>query len=58
MKVVESTVPTGEHCGDDPPASPSTREISVVYRWDEENGSYLPDSDAFERLAKENEKRF
>ena len=34
------------------------REITVTYRWDAAAGRYLPDSDAFETLAAENEQRF
>lgn len=56
--VTESTAATDEDCGDDTVPEPGERTISVTYRWDSNRSRYLPDSDAFERLARENEQRF
>ncbi len=56
--VRETTAATDEDCGDDTVPEPAERTISVTYRWDAARSRYLPDSDAFERLARENEQRF
>jgi hypothetical protein len=53
--VTDALSPTGEAC-DTPPPPPFSRTVGVTYRW---SGSrYETDSDAFARLAEENEKRF
>lgn len=57
--VTDTITPADQDCGEDvtpPPAS--TRTLAVTYRWDAKQSKYLPDSDAFEALAKENEQRF
>jgi len=56
--VTERTIPSGERCGDAAEPEARTRAISVIYRWDVAAQRYLPDSDAFDVLARENEKRF
>jgi hypothetical protein len=54
-RVVDAIEAVDEQC-DRPPPAPSARSLTVTYRW---NGKrYEADSDAFERLAAENEKRF
>ena len=56
--VTEQTTIPPEPCAE--PAAPAagTRAIAVTYRWDAEAERYLPDSDAFGILARENETRF
>jgi hypothetical protein len=44
-------------CGETTSPVPQSRMITVTYRWDGAARKYLPDSDAFERLASENEER-
>ncbi|TRC89544.1 hypothetical protein FJV80_09910 [Mesorhizobium sp. WSM4310] len=55
--VTDSTVPSDESCDDAPPQA-SSHDISVTYHWDKKTSRYVKDSDAFEKLAAENEKRF
>ncbi|PBC22600.1 MULTISPECIES: hypothetical protein [unclassified Mesorhizobium] len=55
--VTDSTVPSDESCDDAPPEA-SSHDISVTYHWDKKTSRYVKDSDAFEKLAAENEKRF
>lgn len=57
VTVTDSTVPSDESCDDAPPDAAS-HDISVTYHWDKKTSRYLKDSDAFEKLAAENEKRF
>lgn len=45
-------------CGDTTVPFPESRMISVTYSWDRVARKYVPDSDAFVRLARENEERF
>lgn len=54
----EATDPTGDDCDDATVPEPAERANRVTYRWAESERRYLPDSDAFERLAAENEQRF
>ncbi len=54
-EVVDAVEATDEQCNE-PPPEPSSSIIGVTYRWD--GARYKPDSDAFTRLAEENEKRF
>jgi len=54
-RVEDTMALTGETCGEAPPR-PSSRVFTVTYRWD--GSRYRADSDAFARLAEENEKRF
>lgn len=44
-------------CGEATFPAPQSRMITVTYRWDGATRRYLPDSDAFDRLASENEER-
>ncbi|MER8694346.1 hypothetical protein NKI77_15190 [Mesorhizobium opportunistum] len=53
--VTDATEPSGESCDEAAPKAAS-HEISVTYHWDKTH--YVKDSDAFEKLAAENEKRF
>lgn len=55
--VTDATTPSGESCGDKAPEATS-QDISVTYHWDKDGSRYEPDSDAFEKLAAENAKRF
>jgi hypothetical protein len=55
--VTETTTPGAPDCGDEVP-EPATRTITVTYKWDDAASRYVPDSDAFDKLAAENEKRF
>ena len=56
--VTELTAVSGEDCGDATVPQPGTRTIAVTYRWDVGERRYVPDSDAFDALASENESRF
>lgn len=56
--VSELTAASGEDCGQGTVPKPQTRTITVTYRWDAAAQRYIADSDAFDVLAKENEKRF
>lgn len=56
--VVDTTTPTGAHCGDDAAPPPSTETIAVTYRWYEDEKRYRADSDALEKLAAEAAERF
>lgn len=56
--VREETAPSGAECGAATVPGPPSRSIAVTWRWDTAQSRYLPDSDAFERLASENETRF
>jgi hypothetical protein len=53
--VTDTTVPNGENCDDAAPDA-SPRDISVTYHWD--GAAYVRDSDALDKLAGENAKRF
>lgn len=55
--VTDATVPSKESCEEAPPKATS-RDISVTYRWDRAKSRYIRNSDAFEKLSAENEKRF
>lgn len=56
--VTEVTTLSGEDCGQAPVPEAGTRTIIVTYSWDIGEQRYIPDSDAFEVLATENEERF
>lgn len=56
--VTEVTIPSEDDCGEAPVPEAGTRTIIVTYRWDLAEQRYLPDSDAFDVLARENEGRF
>lgn len=56
--VTEVTTLSGDDCGEAPVPEAGTRTIIVTYRWDAVAQRYLPDSDAFDVLARENEERF
>ncbi|TIO07710.1 hypothetical protein [Mesorhizobium sp.] len=53
--VTDATMPNGESCDDAAPEA-SSRDISVTYHWD--RTAYVRDSDALDKLAGENAKRF
>lgn len=55
--VTDATVPSKESC-DEPPPKATTHDISVTYRWNKAKSRYVRNSDAFEKLSAENEKRF
>jgi len=56
--VTDTTTVSMEECGDGAQASNSSRQIRTTYRWQTASARYVPDSDAFSKLAKENEQRF
>ena len=56
--VTEHVLPSGLDCGDREPPEASSHTVTVVYRWDQASGKYVPDSDAFDRLAAESAERF
>ncbi len=56
--VTEVTTLSGHDCGEAPVPEPGTRTTTVTYSWDIGEQHYIPDSDAFEVLATENEERF
>src|SRR5690606_10528250 len=56
--VTERTEATGEDCGGEAVPGPPTRRITATYRWNADAERYLPDSNAFAVLARENEDRF
>ena len=56
--VTEETTPSGEDCGDHPVPEAGIRTITVRYQWDAGAQRYIPDSDAFDVLARESEGRF
>ncbi|WP_192253509.1 hypothetical protein [Mesorhizobium silamurunense] len=55
--VTDETVPSKESCDEAPPKATS-HDISVTYHWDKAKSGYVKNSDAFEKLSAENEKRF
>lgn len=57
VTVTDATVPNGESCDDQSP-EPESHAISVTYRWDKKTSHYVKDSDALDKLAGENAKRF
>jgi hypothetical protein len=57
VTVTDATVLNGESCDDTPP-SPESHAISVTYHWDKKTSRYAKDSDALDKLAGENAKRF
>ncbi|MBN9255569.1 MULTISPECIES: hypothetical protein [unclassified Mesorhizobium] len=57
VTVTDTAASSGESCDEAPP-EPSSHEVSVTYRWDAARSRYAGDSDAFEKLAAENAKRF
>jgi hypothetical protein len=56
-RVTELTVITAEGCNGRAGLEPGSRTITVTYRWDSAAQRYMPDSDAFTQLARENEQR-
>ncbi len=56
--VSERTTVSAGQCGEAAVPEPGTRNIAVTYRWDAADESYSADSDAFDVLARENERRF
>jgi hypothetical protein len=57
VTVTDATVPNGESCDDAPPEAAS-QHISATYHWDKATSRYARDSDALDKLAGENAKRF
>ena len=58
VRVDELTRLTDETCEGTELPEEAERRIEVTYRWNEGEQRFLPDSDAFEQLARENETRF
>ncbi|RUX83312.1 hypothetical protein EOA25_36730, partial [Mesorhizobium sp. M2A.F.Ca.ET.040.01.1.1] len=57
VTVTDATKPSGESCEEPAPKAVS-HDISVTYHWDKTGSRYVRNSDAFEKLSAENEKRF
>lgn len=57
VTVTETTVPSGEQCGDAALPEAGTRTIAATYGWDAAARRYRPQSDAMENLARENDER-
>jgi hypothetical protein len=57
VTVTDATVLNGESCDDTPPTV-SSQDISATYHWDTKTSHYAKDSDALDKLAGENAKRF
>lgn len=55
--VTDAIVPSDESCDEAAPKA-SSHKISVTYHWNKKSSRYVADSDAFEKLSVENEKRF
>lgn len=53
-----TTLITAEDCNGRAVPGPGSRTITVTYRWVTAARRYMPDSDAFTILARENEERF
>lgn len=57
VTVTDATAPSDESCDEQPPEAQS-HAISVTYHWDKTASHYIKDSDALDKLAGENAKRF
>ena len=57
VTVTDATAPSDESCDEQPPEAQS-HAISVTYHWDKKTSHYVKDSDALDKLAGENAKRF
>jgi hypothetical protein len=57
VTVTDATMPSDESCDEQPPKAQS-HAISVTYHWDKKTSHYVKDSDALDKLAGENAKRF
>ena len=57
VTVTDATAPGGESC-EEPASEAVSHDISVTYHWDTAKSRYVRDSDAFEKLAADNAKRF
>ncbi|MER8866216.1 hypothetical protein NKI19_21300 [Mesorhizobium sp. M0751] len=58
VTVTDATLPGEDSCDGQQPPEASSRDISVTYHWDKNASRYVKDSDALDRLADENAKRF
>jgi len=58
VTVNDTTSAIEEVCADLTPPQLGKKEIKVTYTWDAAAGKYAPDSDALDRLARDNESRF
>ncbi|MER9055801.1 hypothetical protein NKH80_06865 [Mesorhizobium sp. M0904] len=58
VTVTDATLPGEESCDGQQPPKASSRDISVTYHWDKNASRYVKDSDALDRLADDNAKRF
>jgi hypothetical protein len=56
--VTETTTLTNQDCSGEEALKPGTQVFTVTYRWDEASSKFVPDSDAFDKLAAENEERY
>ena len=57
VTVTDATKPSDESCEEPAPKAVS-HDISVTYHWDKAKARYVQDSDAFDKLAADNAKRF
>ncbi|MBM2710829.1 hypothetical protein JQK88_06140 [Mesorhizobium caraganae] len=57
VTVTDATASSDESCDEQPP-EPESHAISVTYHWDKTASHYVKDSDALDKLAGENAKRF
>ena len=57
VTVTDATASSDESCDEQPP-KPESHAISVTYHWDKKTSHYVKDSDALDKLAGENAKRF
>jgi hypothetical protein len=57
--VAQTIEPNDGTCSDEhqPPPQPGTRLVTVTYRWDGAASRYVADSDAFDKLAEEDQDR-
>jgi hypothetical protein len=58
VTVTDTTSAIEEECADLKATDLGTKQIKVTYRWNAAKDRYLPDSDAMDRLEKENESRY
>lgn len=56
--VTETVAHTGGDCGEQALPPPGTRTIRAIYGWDDAQGVFVPDTDALDVLARDNEARF
>lgn len=58
VTVTDTATAIEEQCADLKPAELGTSRVEATYVWQEARSQYLPDTDALERLEKQNESRY